>query len=50
VTRVDRRFEFRGEHATTRAWSCYASAERYGMRVRVERVLRLRELADGESW
>jgi hypothetical protein len=38
VTRVDRRFEFRGECASIRAWNCYASAERCGMSVRVEKV------------
>lgn len=38
VTRVDRRFEFRGDGASIRAWNCYASAERHGMKVRVEKV------------
>jgi hypothetical protein len=38
VTQVDRRFEFRGESASIRAWNCYESAERHGMRVRVEKV------------
>jgi len=38
VQRVDRRFEFRGEYASIRAWNCYESAERHGMTVRVEKV------------
>jgi hypothetical protein len=38
VTQVDRRFEFRGECASIRAWNCFASAERHGMKVRVEKV------------
>lgn len=38
VTQVDRRFEFRGECASIRAWTCYESAERHGMKVRVEKV------------
>jgi hypothetical protein len=38
VTQVDRRFEFRGESASIRALTCYESAERHGMKVRVEKV------------
>lgn len=38
VTQVDRRFEFRGDCASIRAWNCYESAERHGMKVRVEKV------------
>lgn len=35
VTRVDRRFEFRGEDASIQAWNCYSFAERHGMKSRV---------------
>ena len=38
MTQVHRRFEFRGECASIRAWACYESAERHGMTVRVEKV------------
>ena len=38
VSRVSRRFEFKGETASLRAWRCYQESKRNGFTARAEKV------------
>lgn len=38
VSRIRRRFEFRGESASREAWRCYQQAKHWGFTARAEKV------------